>query len=92
MTVLLNGITADAESSPVSATGPILLSVLGNTQSGVIKVAANIGSGYATAWKKTKEDGVGFVRLSFSTGVTFKVQATGLQPGDNITVEYIYTD
>ena len=81
----------DSESDSVAATGPIFLSILGNTN-GSIEVTADIGSGESVAYRKLSIDPISFVRLEFYSGVSFKVYARGIKSTESVTIEYINAD
>ena len=90
MAVLINAATGDAASSAVSASGPIIVSVVGTFKTGLVSITANLGAGEAVAATFTPADQTKICRLEFATGVTFKAYLTGTGTGNTVTVEYIY--
>jgi hypothetical protein len=90
MTVLLDSVSADAESSAVDAVGPILVSVIGSMKTGHVRITADIGSGEVTAFTYSKGDPIAIARLEFATGVSFKAYLENTNDDEtNVTVEYI---
>ena len=89
MTVLLDAVSADAESSSISASGPIIVSVVGTFKQGLVSIKADIGSGEATACTFKPADQVKICRLEFATGVSFKAYLDGTSDDSEVTVEYI---
>jgi hypothetical protein len=92
MTVLINSVSADAESAEITAIGNIIIAVLGTMTRGQVKLVGNIGSGEVTLWRcipTTERKMRGF---GMKAGMTFKVYVTGVASIDNVTVEYINVD
>ena len=90
MTVLINAASADTESSTISATGPIIVSVVGTFKSGMVRVTADLGSGEATAFTCSPNSPVKIARLEFAPGIDFKAYLEGVSSDSEVTVEYIY--
>ena len=89
MTVLINAASADTESSTISATGPVIVSVVGTFKSGMFRVTADLGSGEATAFTCSPNSPVKIARLEFASGIDFKVYLEGVSSDSEVTVEYI---
>lgn len=89
MTVLIDAASADTESSEISASGPILVAVVGTFKQGLVTITADIGTGEATACTFKPADQVKICRLEFATGVTFKAYLDDVSSDSEVTVEYI---
>ena len=89
MAVLLDAVSADAESSTISASGPVIVSVVGTFKQGLVSITADIGSGEATACTFKPGDQVKICRLEFAAGVSFKAYLDGTSSDSEVTVEYI---
>lgn len=91
MADLLTNATDDATSSPVEATVPILLTITGKIPQGRVRITGDIGGGEATAFTFNAGDPIAFVRLEFTTGVTFKayLEDTNADSDTDVTVTYI---
>ena len=89
MTVLIDAASADTESSTISATGPVIVAVVGTFKSGIVRVTADLGSGETTAFTCSPNSPVKIARLEFAPGVDFKAYLEGVSSGSEVTVEYI---
>ena len=89
MTVLINAASSDTSSSSVSASGPILVAVVGSFKQGLVSIKADIGSGEWTAATFKPSDQVKGCKLDFCTGVSFKAYLNGVSSDSSVTVEYI---
>ena len=89
MSLLLDGVTEDTQSSSVAASSPVLFTVTGNLGNGIVKVWAEIytGGGYALAATYSQADPLDIFRCEFATGVIYYVELVGSSGEDiNVTV------
>lgn len=92
MTVLINSVSADAESAEITAVGNIIVAVVGTLSRGQVRLVGNIGSGEVTIWTCVPITERKMRGFGMKAGMTFKVYVTGVAPTDSVTVEYINVD
>jgi len=90
MPYLIEAASADASSSAIVATGPIVVSVTGTMTRGLVKITADIGGGEAVAYLHVSGEPTSLARLELPAGASFKAYLVGPGAGDSVNVNYLY--